>query len=119
MSIRRHLLPTKSRRNKPECHFGLRDAPATFQRAMNVVLATVRWQYAFIYTDDTIVISETPGDHLQHNKEMSEPLNKAGVTTELKNVSIVFDIIDYLGLVFDPGGLHVATKTTEAINTLE
>jgi Reverse transcriptase (RNA-dependent DNA polymerase) len=35
--------------------FGLCNAPATFQRAVDVILATVRWQCAITYLDDIIV----------------------------------------------------------------
>jgi Reverse transcriptase (RNA-dependent DNA polymerase) len=35
--------------------FGLRNAPATFQRAIYIILAGVRWKTCLLYLDDVIV----------------------------------------------------------------
>ena len=35
--------------------FGLRNAPATFQRALDIILSGVRWKSCLIYLDDVIV----------------------------------------------------------------
>lgn len=40
--------------------FGLKNAPVTFQRAINVILTTVNWQYALVYIEDVIIFSSTP-----------------------------------------------------------
>jgi len=37
--------------------FGLCNAPATFQRAMDMILAGVKWQICLVYLDDVIVFS--------------------------------------------------------------
>jgi len=42
--------------------FGLCNAPATFQRAMDVILAVVNWQISLVYLDDVIVFSGSPED---------------------------------------------------------
>jgi Reverse transcriptase (RNA-dependent DNA polymerase) len=39
--------------------FGLRNAPSTFQRAMDVILPGVRWQKCMCYLDDIIVFSSS------------------------------------------------------------
>jgi len=36
--------------------FGLCNAPATFQRLMNLVLAGVEWSQCLVYLDDIIVL---------------------------------------------------------------
>ena len=38
--------------------FGLRNAQATFQRALDIILSGVRWQTSLIYLDDVIVFSK-------------------------------------------------------------
>ena len=40
--------------------FGLCNAPATFQRAMDMILAVVKWQICLVYLDDVIFFSRFP-----------------------------------------------------------
>ena len=44
--------------------FGLCNAPATFQRFMQVVLAGMVWWCCFVYIDDVLVSSATLEEHL-------------------------------------------------------
>ena len=44
--------------------FGLNNAPATFQRTIDIVLATVKLQYAIVYLDDIIVLSKDAEEHI-------------------------------------------------------
>ena len=46
--------------------FGLTNAPATFQRAMDTILAGLKWNICLVYLDDIIVFSKNLEDHLQH-----------------------------------------------------
>lgn len=45
-------------------HFGLRNAPETFQRALAIVLSGVRFQSCLIYLDDVIVFSDSEKYHI-------------------------------------------------------
>jgi hypothetical protein len=40
------------------------NAPATFQRALDMILAKSKWEYALVYLDDVIVYSGSIKDHL-------------------------------------------------------
>lgn len=93
--------------------FELKNARATFQRTMNVIRATVNWQYASVYIDDVIIFSPTTGDHIEHIESVIRLISKAGMTTKLKKCPLFLDAIDYLGHVISPGRLHVAIKTKE------
>lgn len=68
--------------------FGLRNGLATFQRAMNVVLATVKWQYALLYINDIIEFSKTPKGHLYDIEEALRLVNLAKRTVTLRNCSM-------------------------------
>jgi Reverse transcriptase (RNA-dependent DNA polymerase) len=46
--------------------FGLVNAPASFQRAMDIILAGVRWNCALVYMDDVIIYSRTFEEHMGH-----------------------------------------------------
>ena len=46
--------------------FGLTDAPATFQRTIDILLSRCRWQSFLVYLDDIIIFSKNKEDHLRH-----------------------------------------------------
>lgn len=39
--------------------FGLKNAPATFQRAVDIILSRAKWETAHVYLDDVIIYSKT------------------------------------------------------------
>ena len=46
--------------------FGLRNAPPTFQRALDIILSVFRWQMCLIYLDDVIEFPRNAETHLRH-----------------------------------------------------
>eukprot|EP00923_Selenidium_pygospionis_P004728 GHVN01007816.1.p1 GENE.GHVN01007816.1~~GHVN01007816.1.p1 ORF type:complete len:363 (-),score=7.78 GHVN01007816.1:84-1172(-) len=54
--------------------FGLCNAPATFQRLMDFVLAGIKWQSCLVYLDDVVVFSRTADDHFRHLEELFQRL---------------------------------------------
>jgi len=94
--------------------FGLRNAPATFQRALDIILSGVRWQSCLIYLDDVIVFSTSVEEHLVHVNQVLTLLREAGVTLKLSKCRFFQPRVDYLGHVITPGKLHVATENTKA-----
>lgn len=95
--------------------FGLRNAPGTFQRAADVILANVKWQFSLAYLDDVIVYSRTLSEHHEHVRTILELLSNAGVTLRLRKCFFFQESIDYLGHIVRPGKLSVAAKTCEAV----
>ena len=61
--------------------FGLRNAPATFQRCMNVVLEGLE-EFTGAYIDDVIVYSNSWEEHLRHLREVLDRLRKHGLTAK-------------------------------------
>mgnify|MGYP003465558827 FL=1 len=59
--------------------FGLMTAPATFQRAIDVVLSSVRFQCALTYLDDIVIYSPTFDQHLLDLARVLQLLRDAGV----------------------------------------
>ena len=64
--------------------FGLCNAPATFQRLMEVVLAGMVWQCCFVYIDDVLVSSSTLEEHLGHLGDVFERLRKVNLRLKPK-----------------------------------
>ena len=45
--------------------FGLCNAPATFQRLMDLVLAGLQWNNCLVYLDDILITGKTFKEHLE------------------------------------------------------
>ena len=97
--------------------FGLRNAPATFQRAIDIILSGVKWKTCLVYLDDVIVFSSSRQAHLAHVAEALTLLGNAGLSLKLSKCHFFSETVDYLGHVIRPGRLGVAEKNTTALRT--
>lgn len=97
---------------------GLKNSPATFQSAMDVILFSENWQFALLYLDDSVVFSNTVNDHIGHLKAVLTFLKDAGVTLKLKRCFYFYNKIGCVGQVISPGSLEVAPQVTATIETL-
>jgi hypothetical protein len=95
--------------------FGLRNAPTTFQRTVDIVLSGSKWKSCLIYVDDITVFSNTEYDHFRHLNEVVSLLYRDDLSLKLKKCHFFKDIVDYLGHVIRPGKHEVAVKNTEAL----
>ena len=95
--------------------FGLRNAPAKFQRALDIILNGLRWQTSLIYLDDVIVFSKDTKEHVAHVDQVLTLLRQARVSLKLKKCEFFQPKVDYLGHVITPGKLAVATESTKAL----
>lgn len=55
-----------------------------FQRAMEVILMKVEWQFAPDDLDDIVILSKTPKEHVKHVRQVLTLLHDAGVTVNPK-----------------------------------
>ena len=59
--------------------FGLCNAPTTFQRLMDCVLAGLQWSSCLVYIDDVIIIKRSFDEHLHHLQQILDHLKLAGL----------------------------------------
>ena len=59
--------------------FGLKGAPATFERLMETVLAGLQWNICLIYLDDIIVLGRSFEDMVTNRKQVYDRLLAAGL----------------------------------------
>ena len=93
---------------------GLRNAPATFQRALDIILSGVRWQTCLIYLYEVIVFSKDAETHLRNVDEVPRLLGRNGVTLKLRKCSFFQPKVDYQGHAITPGKLSVAVDDSKA-----
>jgi hypothetical protein len=60
--------------------FGLKNAPAHFQLAMDAILGSYRYEFALAFIDDIVIYSRTLSDHRMHVSLVLEALEKVGMT---------------------------------------
>jgi RNase H-like domain found in reverse transcriptase/Reverse transcriptase (RNA-dependent DNA polymerase) len=95
--------------------FGLINVPATFQRAMDVLLSRVSWKTAIVYLDDVIVFSNTVDDHIRELDDVLTILESAGVSLNMKKCHLFRSRVDYLGHVVRLGKLAMSGKKVTAV----
>ena len=63
---------------------GLSNSPATFQRAIDVMLGGLKWKSGLVYLDDIIVFSQSAEEHVEHLRDIFAALSGAGVPLKSK-----------------------------------
>src|SRR5699024_3392222 len=59
--------------------FGLKNAPATFQKLMATVLSGLLRKSVHVYLDDIIIYSRNEAEHLVHLRQVFERLQEYGL----------------------------------------
>ena len=68
--------------------FGLCNAPATFQRLMDLVLAGIHWSSCLVYIDDIVIMGQTFQQHLVNLKLVLDRLHGAGLKLKPTKCSV-------------------------------
>eukprot|EP00118_Oscarella_pearsei_P023612 m.284268 g.284268 ORF g.284268 m.284268 type:complete len:434 (+) comp40678_c0_seq9:2291-3592(+) len=76
--------------------FGLCNAPATFQRLMEYVLAGLQYEQCLIYLDDVIVFGSDFGEHLERLRNVLERFKDAGLKLQPATESAEEDRLEAL-----------------------
>ena len=95
--------------------FGLMNAPATFQRALDIVLSPFKWRTCLIYLDDVIIFSKNYDDHLEHVEQVLSALYEANITLKIKKCVFFSNMVNYLGHIIRPGQLEIDNAHTAAL----
>ncbi len=93
--------------------FGLKNAPATFQRLINRVTSDV--PHCDAYIDDVIVPTDSWSEHLVTIRRLFEKLTQAKLTVNLSKSEFVQATVTYLGHVVGQGQVRPVQAKVEAI----
>ena len=96
--------------------FGLCNAPATFQRAMNQIFRKERSKFVIPYFDDIIVYSRTMEEHEEHLKIVFGRLKAVGISVNKKKCRFAKSEVLILGQVVSEGIVKPDPEKVKAIN---
>ena len=94
--------------------FGLCNAPSTFQRLMELVLAGLRWDICLAYLDDIVVFGRTFEEYLQRLRTVLSWLRDANLKLNPKKCQFFQQSVSFLGHVISRHG--VSTDPTKIEN---
>ena len=77
--------------------FGLCNAPASFSRLMDRVLAGLHWETCLFYLDDIIVYSSTWEEHLARLRQVFKRLRHANLKLGVDKCTFAAKEVNYLG----------------------
>ena len=97
--------------------FGLCNAPATFQRLMDLVLAGLQWSHCLVYLDDVIVLGRTFDEHLSNLESVFRRLREAGLCLKPSKCSLFRHKVQYLGHVISRDGIAADPTKIEKVAT--
>ncbi|XP_064398966.1 uncharacterized protein LOC135345475 [Halichondria panicea] len=99
--------------------FGLRNAPAVFQRLMQQVLAGLNPEegvpFASVYIDDILIFSQSFNDHLQHLEAVIDRVASAGLRLKPSKCKFIRQTVEYLGHVLTPMGICPNPEKVRAV----
>ena len=99
--------------------YGLKTAPQTFQRTINLVLSSVLGRHTAAYLDDVVIFSEDMDSHLLHLRETLTLLHRAGFRLNPEKCDVAVEEFKFLGFVVSAHGIRPDPEKTRAIAEME
>ena len=95
--------------------FGLCNAPATFQRLMDLVLAGLQWRECLVYLDDVIILGRDFEEHLNNIRSVLQRLRDAGLRLKPSKCSFFQQQVKYLGHIISQDGISTDPDKTNRV----
>ena len=98
--------------------FGLKNAPAQFQRLMDQIIGGLCWQATLVYIDDLLVYSSSWQEYKAHLRIVFDAANRAGLVFSLEKYRFTYLDIKVLGHGLSRYGLHILSEKVTSITSL-
>src|SRR3954468_4752178 len=99
--------------------FGLKNAGATYQRAMNSMFHDFIEKFMQVYIDDIVIKSNSENGHLDHLRQSFERMRKYGLKMNPLKCAFGVHAGDFLGFVVHKKGIEINQNKTKAILELK
>ena len=95
--------------------FGLCNAPATFSRAMDLILRGINWQTVLAFLDDVVVLGRSSKDHLANLEEVLGRFEKFGLKLKPKKCVLFQERVEFLGREVSANRVHLREEHIRAV----
>ena len=95
--------------------FGLCGAPATFARAMNLILRGLNWKTVLAFLDDVVVLGKDFNDHLANLREAFERFRKHGLKLKPKKCTFFQKEVEFLGRQVSSNSLAMSDQDVAVV----
>ncbi|KAK1611631.1 hypothetical protein QYE76_035304 [Lolium multiflorum] len=99
--------------------FGLKNAGATYQRAMNYIFHDLIGKLVEIYIDDVVVKSVSMDGHLDDLRRILDRTRKFGLRMNPKKCAFGVTAGQFLGFLVHERGIEIGLKSQEAVRTMQ
>ena len=95
--------------------FGLCNAPATFQRMMEIALSGLQWSTCLIYLDDVLIFSDTLQQHIQRLEEVLSRIRGACLKLKPAKCHLFKSEVAFLGHILSADGVKPNEENIQKI----
>lgn len=95
--------------------FGLANAPAVFQRMINIVFSELRFTKILVYIDDVLIPARTINEALSVLREVLQLMQLNGLTLKLSKCYFLKTQIEYLGYTISESEIRPGKCKAEAV----
>jgi hypothetical protein len=99
--------------------FGLKNAGATYQRAMKLIFHDLLGIILEIYIDDVVVKWDSVGSHLADLRLALERMRRYGLKMNPLNCVLGVSAGKFLGFIIDEHGIEIDPTKIESINKVQ
>ena len=96
--------------------FGLKNAPATYQRAIRLILGESAFEYAMNYLDDILIYDSRFADHLSHIEQILTKLRAFNIKLRREKCKFASQEAEYLGMVICNDTVRPKESYLEAVS---
>ena len=97
--------------------FGLCNAPATFQRLMDIVLSGLNFEACLVYLDDVIIFSSNTEQHLERMRQVFQRMREANLKLKPSKCNLLRRTVSFLGHVVTTDGIAVDPSKVQEVAT--
>eukprot|EP00253_Pinus_taeda_P019140 PITA_19140 len=99
--------------------FGLKNAGATFQRAMDLTFANEKDVFLVVYLDDLMVFPKSDEEHMYHLKTVFLKCRKYGLSLNPKKSLFTMEEGKLLGNIISKDGIRIDPAHVQAIQQID